>query len=198
MADTIPTMTLQEFGRTRRYIADLGEALGDEHWDGDPVPAAGFVYADGRLYIELVQEHWPDFAREQGGWCLTLGNVQYVTNDLSKLEAQLYEFATDQEYVREPGVDPVDAAVDRELAKLRKREDERQAELVQLRREYEARFAELRSLRVGYDRLLREQRGLAASLKDLLDRVDNPTWHGAVLRARQLLTRHMEEGATHG
>ena len=51
-------MTFAEFQATRRYCADLGKAIADARWQGEP-PAKGNLYLDGTLYIEEVQAHWP-------------------------------------------------------------------------------------------------------------------------------------------
>ena len=47
-------MTFAEFQATRRYCADLGKAIADARWQGEP-PAKGNLYLDGTLYIEEVQ-----------------------------------------------------------------------------------------------------------------------------------------------
>lgn len=110
-----PTMTLEQFARTRRYVVGLGDALDDCRWDDEPVDAAGFVYV-GDLYIEAVQAHWPEAARAQGGWCLTIGSEQQVTNDLGGLEERLYRYALDEGYVRAPVVAAGKTAEDAALA----------------------------------------------------------------------------------
>jgi hypothetical protein len=48
-------MTLQEFVATRKWCDDLGAALSDARWEGEP-NARGYLYLDA-LYIEEVQDH---------------------------------------------------------------------------------------------------------------------------------------------
>jgi hypothetical protein len=193
-----PTMTLEEFARTRRYHDDLGTVVDDIRWEEQRVPPAGFTY-EGNLYIELVQPHWPEDARRQGGWHLLLGNEEWITNDLSELEERLYQFAVDSGYVHEPEepADPADTAKAAEL--LDQRLVERDAELKQLRQRlaelgegHDAKRAELAELKRGYDRMIRETRELATLLGKLLTTLDNHGWNRTLVQARIALAKHEE------
>jgi hypothetical protein len=89
-------MTFAEFQATRRYCADLGEAIADARWQGEP-PAKGNLYLDA-LYIEEVQAHWPDEAKAQGKWHLLIGRDEWISDDLTMLEKHLYDFAMEEGY----------------------------------------------------------------------------------------------------
>ena len=85
-------MTFTEFQATRRYCDDLGTALADARWQGEP-PATGNLYLDGTLYIEAVQAHWPAEAKARGKWHLLLERDEWVTDDLELLERKLFAWA---------------------------------------------------------------------------------------------------------
>jgi hypothetical protein len=89
-------MTFEQFQSTRVHHDDLGAALADAHWEGEP-PASGFVYLNA-LYIEDVMDHWPDYTKEVGKYHLLIGNREWVSNDLENLERELYEFAVSEGY----------------------------------------------------------------------------------------------------
>jgi hypothetical protein len=69
-------LTFAEFQATRRWCADLGKAIADARWDGEP-PAKGNLYLDA-LYIEEVQAHWPEAAKAQGKWHLLSERSEYI------------------------------------------------------------------------------------------------------------------------
>lgn len=93
-------MTFEEFQATRMPCADLGFRLDDARWLGEP-PAKGNVYLDV-LYIEEVMPHWPEAARKAGKWCLLIGNDQWISDDLTALERDLYEWAKAEGYFTDP------------------------------------------------------------------------------------------------
>jgi hypothetical protein len=64
-------MTFEQFQGTRRRCDDVGAAIADARWEGEP-PAKGWLYLDA-LYIEEVQPHWPDAAKAAGKWHLLIG-----------------------------------------------------------------------------------------------------------------------------
>lgn len=84
-------MTLDEFRSNREFCDDLGARLRDSRWDGAP-PAQGWLYLDC-LYIEQVQDHWPEEAKKEGKWSLTLERDEYISDDLPMLEQKLYDWA---------------------------------------------------------------------------------------------------------
>jgi hypothetical protein len=90
-------MTFEQFQATRIYCPDLGKALQDACWDDEPVPATGNLYF-GSLYIDEVQDHWPEEARERGKWHLLLERDEWISDDLTSLERRLYEFAVSAGY----------------------------------------------------------------------------------------------------
>jgi hypothetical protein len=84
-------MTFAEFQATRRWCEDLGEAIADARWQGEP-PAKGNLYLDA-LYIEEVQAHWPDAAKAQGKWHRLTERNETISDDLESLERNLYAWA---------------------------------------------------------------------------------------------------------
>ncbi len=90
-------MTFQEFQATRQWSADIGAHINDSHWEDDSVPPQGWIYLD-YLYIEVVANHWPEDARNQGNWYLILGREEYISNDLEMLERTLFNWAVDEGY----------------------------------------------------------------------------------------------------
>jgi hypothetical protein len=194
-----PTMTLEDFGRTRRYLQDLGN-------QGGLNPMPGFEY-EGGLHIELVRPHWVARAEpHQGDWCLTIGSEQTFSDSIGDLEERLYHYAVDEQIVRHPDGNLSMTEAGRLVAELREavadatetvklldqRIAERDAELTKLRGLLTERDLELRDLRAGYDVIRHENVDMAATLKSLLLRIDCTEWHAAVLRGRQLLTKHEE------
>ena len=99
-------MTLDEFRATRREVDDLGADLSDARWQpGKQQP--GLVYtipsrlhpqSPTLLYIESrPPEGWPN--GEDVGFCLkTDPHMEYMSDDLPRLEALLYEYAIDNGY----------------------------------------------------------------------------------------------------
>jgi hypothetical protein len=85
-------MTFAEFQATRRWCADLGTAIADARWQGEP-PATGNLYLDGTLYIEAVAAHWPDAAKARGKWHLLTERNETISDDLEALERDLYAWA---------------------------------------------------------------------------------------------------------
>ena len=89
-------MTFEEFQATRRHTDDIGAAVNDARWEGEP-PAKGNLYLDA-LYIEEVQPHWPDEAKARGKWHLLIGRDEWITDDLGALERRLFDFARSEGY----------------------------------------------------------------------------------------------------
>jgi hypothetical protein len=96
-ADGEIKMTFEEFQATRRRTDDIGAAINDARWEGEP-PAKGFLYLDDALYIEEVQPHWPETARKAGKWFLLIGNQERISDDLPALERELFDFAASEGY----------------------------------------------------------------------------------------------------
>ena len=94
-------MTFEQFQASRRHCADIGEQIKQDMGVTDPV--VGNVYLDGTLYIEGVRPWWPQEAREQGNWHLLIGNVEWISSDLEKLERKLYDFAVSEGYSLQGG-----------------------------------------------------------------------------------------------
>jgi hypothetical protein len=88
-------MTFEQFQATRVHHDDLGAILQDAHWEGEPGPAHGFLYLDA-LHIEEVQDFWPDASKAKGKYYLLIGNREWFSNDLEKLERELYQFAVEE------------------------------------------------------------------------------------------------------
>ena len=86
-------MTFEKFQATRAWSDDLSSSLPDVFIDDADAPTqSGYIYCDS-LYIEEVQDHWPDNARAQGRWHLLLNNWERISDDLSDLERHLYDYA---------------------------------------------------------------------------------------------------------
>lgn len=95
MANQTSPMTFAEFQNSKRWHDDLRVALPDEVWGDEDWPPRGYVYADS-LYIEGVNEHWPESTQQRGRWYLLLGNAEYVTDDLARLEQILFVYAQEE------------------------------------------------------------------------------------------------------
>jgi hypothetical protein len=92
-------MTFEQFQATRAKCDDLSKAIDDGMWDDCPIPATGFVYHDSTLFIEDVQDWWPQETKARGRYDLTLYNRQETSDDLAALERLLYDFAADEGYL---------------------------------------------------------------------------------------------------
>ena len=89
-------MTFEQFQATKTYCDDIGTKLDDGRPEEAP-KAVGNVYLD-TLYIEQVQDHWPEAARNAGKWNLIIGNQEWISDDLESLEHKLYDFAVSEGY----------------------------------------------------------------------------------------------------
>lgn len=98
-------MTFEQFQATRRYSENIGAAISDARWEGEP-PAKGYLYLDV-LYIEEVQPHWPDAAKARGKWHLLIARDEWITDDLETLERKLYDWAASEGYFE--GKDSIEA-----------------------------------------------------------------------------------------
>jgi len=97
-------MTFEQFQATRRPCADLGKALDDARWEEDKSPASGLLYL-GALYIEEVRPDWPNNARARGQWYLMIGRDEWISDDLEKLERELFDFAMSAGYADDKALD---------------------------------------------------------------------------------------------
>lgn len=91
-------MTLTEFVATGRFVKDLRNVPVLEDYVGlndAPGIPQGMVYLD-QLVIDLVTPDWPAATQAEGRWCLTIGNEQYVSDDLPLLELGLHRYAKDE------------------------------------------------------------------------------------------------------
>lgn len=94
------THTFASFRETGRDVPDLraDPNLADRYWKGQIAPVPGRVYLDYLFIERRPPEGWPNGAA--GEWYLaTNGQAEWLTDDLEKLEALLYAFAVDEEYV---------------------------------------------------------------------------------------------------
>jgi hypothetical protein len=91
-------LTFKQFQASRKHCDDLGKKLDDASWEDEPVPAKGNIYLDV-LYIEAVQPHWPEASKAQGKWHLLIGRDDWISNDLTMLERNLYAFARSEGYL---------------------------------------------------------------------------------------------------
>jgi hypothetical protein len=95
-------MNFEQFQATRRYCTDLGKVLSDAQWEGEP-NAKGNLYL-GILYIDEVQDHWPDAARAKGKWHLILDRREWISDDLESLERKLFDFAMSAGYADDKAI----------------------------------------------------------------------------------------------
>ena len=90
-------MTLDEFRATGRDCGDLGAALDDGYWEDCSEPARGRLYL-GQLWIQRKPAAgWPNGRTES--WYLLLGREDWLSDDLPRLEALLYEFALSERLI---------------------------------------------------------------------------------------------------
>lgn len=89
-------MTFEQFQSTRQWSTDLATAIGSENWETNGTPK-GNLYL-GCLYIDHVESHWPQIARDAGEWHLLLGRNEWITNNLVTLERRLYDWAISEGY----------------------------------------------------------------------------------------------------
>lgn len=82
-------MKFEEFQETKVWHDDLAVL---PMWQYDPRDGAspGFAYLDGQLFIDKL---------ENGKFDLVIGNMEYVSTDLPKLERQLYQFALEEQLI---------------------------------------------------------------------------------------------------
>ena len=92
-------MTFEQFQATRTDCDDLGAVLSDGFWDDAEKPAKGFIYL-GCLFIEKVQDHWPDASKAEGKYHLIIERSEWITDDLESLERRLYAFADSDGYFK--------------------------------------------------------------------------------------------------
>lgn len=90
-------MTFQQFQESAKWSDDLAQAVGSECWGDDATTPIGFLYL-GQLYIEQIQDHWPETARQSGDWYLILGRAEYISRDIVELERLLYAWAISEGY----------------------------------------------------------------------------------------------------
>ena len=89
-------MTFEQFQATRKWSDNLGDMIEGEYFPGDH-KNPGNVYL-GSLYIDQVQDWWPNQVRDQGEWHLILNRDEYISDDLEALERKLYKFAVAEGY----------------------------------------------------------------------------------------------------
>ena len=95
------TLTIEQFRSTKKWSDNLAVDCPFHAWDEDEARhPIGFMYM-GTLYVERVQDTWPDKAREQGDWYLIIGNCEYITKTIEPLEQKLFEFALSEGYSME-------------------------------------------------------------------------------------------------
>jgi hypothetical protein len=90
---TSTTMTLDAFRATGAPCADLGVPTSDETLSGFP----GRVYRGGLWVRERPAGGWPNGRAER--WYLLLGNEDWLSDDLPRLEALLYEYGLAEELI---------------------------------------------------------------------------------------------------
>lgn len=91
-------MSFDCFHDSASWCDDLGARLCDASWDDEvPHKGVGNVYIDA-LFIERVQDHWPENVRCLGAWHLLIGRESWTSDDLNALERRLYEYAVSEGY----------------------------------------------------------------------------------------------------
>lgn len=89
-------MTFEGFQATRTAVSNLAEKFPEMCWEENST-ASGLSYLN-ELYIEKVDETWPEDVRKRGQWYLILGRCEYITDDLAMLERRLYAYAMSEGY----------------------------------------------------------------------------------------------------
>jgi hypothetical protein len=84
-------MTIEQFQATRKLVPDLGTSTDNEALDGRP----GYLY-EGALCIETHCADWAGSPADTYQFFLVIGNQEWLSNDLSELEARLYEYAVSE------------------------------------------------------------------------------------------------------
>ena len=83
-------LSFSEFQATGRDVSDLSTI---------PHCAAQEISGAGRVYLD---DEWPlviESGSAPGLWCLTIGNDSHESNDLQRLERELYDFAEAEGYL---------------------------------------------------------------------------------------------------
>jgi hypothetical protein len=91
------TMTIEQFRASRQWCDDLGAKLKDASFEQDGKKARGWIYLDA-LFIERVENDWPEATRRRGDWHLILGNAEYISFDIFELERRLFDWAVSEGY----------------------------------------------------------------------------------------------------
>jgi hypothetical protein len=84
-------MTFAEFQASRRAVPDVRAEVPDETIEPG---ASGLIYGDGYFILD-VMAHWPEAARERGRYYLIVCNEEWISDDLEKLERELFSYAAD-------------------------------------------------------------------------------------------------------
>lgn len=87
-------MTFEQFQATRQHSDDIGRDLPDSYLEN----SQGYIY-EGGLHIEDTAK-WPDAAKKNNGaYCLTIGNAQTFSDEIETLERALYDYAVREELI---------------------------------------------------------------------------------------------------
>ncbi len=98
-------MTFEQFQATRTHCDDICKALNFDLGGENP---EGNLYL-GVLYIEHVNEAWPEEVQRDGQWHLLLGRDEWVTDDLEELELRLYDWQAFEAYTNDDSIDGLTA-----------------------------------------------------------------------------------------
>jgi hypothetical protein len=82
-------MTFAEFQASRAAVQNLGAAMADASLMDRP----GYIYAGGLCWIEKRNPHLTPEARKRGAYYLLLERDDWISDDLTGLEARLYAWA---------------------------------------------------------------------------------------------------------
>lgn len=87
----------QRFLASRKWCEDLTK-IDQDMFEAHDYKPCGYSYLDS-LYIEQVNDHWPQTARDAGQWYLILTRDEYIENDIEKLERTLFDWANTSGYL---------------------------------------------------------------------------------------------------
>ena len=88
-------MNFEQFQASREWSDGLGEVLRDEVLTG----RKGWLYCDGRLWIEDSSDWTPDTpGYGKGRWYTQIGNQEYQSDNVEECERLLYKFAESSGY----------------------------------------------------------------------------------------------------
>jgi hypothetical protein len=95
----MPTLDFSGFRASGADCADLGAALSDAWWADTGYVGQGRIYLGSFAIERRPASGWPAGNNEE--WCLVLFRDTFYSDDLVEVEARLYAFAVNDEYIQQ-------------------------------------------------------------------------------------------------